>query len=113
MIDIRFIARFSYPMYAFASLALLILVLRMGHVGKGAQRWIDLGGLQMQPSELAKIALVMALAAWFHRATLGESGQSAVPHPAGADDAVVPVGLILKEPNLGTAVITGDGRRHA
>ena len=32
------------------SLALLVLVLRMGHVGKGAQRWIDLGGLQLQPS---------------------------------------------------------------
>ena len=45
------------------ALALLVLVLRMGHVGKGAQRWIELGGLQMQPSEMMKMALVLALAA--------------------------------------------------
>ena len=51
------------------SLVLLVLVMRYGHVGKGAQRWIDLGGLQLQPSELMKIALVLALASWFHRAS--------------------------------------------
>ena len=104
MIDIRFIARFSYPLYA-ASVVLLVLVLRMGHVGKGAQRWIDLGGLQMQPSELAKIGLVMALAAWFHRATWEKVGNPLFLIPP-AIMVLVPVGLVLKEPNLGTAVIT-------
>ena len=55
-------------------LALLVAVARFGHVGKGAQRWIDIGGLQMQPSELMKIALVLALASWFHRASWERMG---------------------------------------
>jgi len=104
MVDIRFIARFSYPIYA-VSVGLLVLVLRMGHVGKGAQRWIDLGGLQLQPSELAKIGLVMALAAWFHRASHERVGNPLFLIPP-VLMVVVPVLLILKEPNLGTAVIT-------
>jgi len=103
--DIRFIARFSYVVYGF-SVALLMLVLRMGHVGKGAQRWIELGGTQIQPSELAKIGLVMALAAWFHRASLERMGNPLFLIPPALMIAV-PVALILKEPNLGTAVITG------
>ena len=102
--DIRFIARFSYVVYG-GSVALLILVLRMGHVGKGAQRWIDLGGLQLQPSELAKIGLVMALAAWFHKATWERMGNPLFLIPP-ALMIGLPVALILKEPNLGTAVIT-------
>ncbi len=104
LVDIRIIARFSYAVYAF-SIALLVLVLKMGHVGKGAQRWIDLGGLQLQPSELAKIGLVMALAAWFHRATWERMGNPLFLIPPALMIAL-PVGLILKEPNLGTAVIT-------
>ena len=104
LLDIRFIARFSYLIYG-GSVALLVLVLRMGHVGKGAQRWIDLGGLQLQPSELAKIGLVMALAAWFHKASWEKMGNPLFLVPP-AVMVLVPVGLILKEPNLGTAVIT-------
>jgi len=104
MVDIRFIARFSWVVYGI-SVALLVLVLRMGHVGKGAQRWIELGGLQLQPSELAKIGLVMALAAWFHKASWERMGNPLFLVPP-ALMILVPVGLILKEPNLGTAVIT-------
>jgi rod shape determining protein RodA len=104
LVDIRFIERLAWPFYA-VSLALLALVLRVGHVGKGAQRWIEFGGTQLQPSELMKIALVVALAAWFHRATWEKMGNPLflIP-PALAVGA--PVALILKEPNLGTAVIT-------
>ena len=104
LVDIRFLARLAWPFYA-VSLALLALVLRMGHMGKGAQRWIELGGTQLQPSELMKIALVVALAAWFHRVTWERMGNPLflIP-PALAVGA--PVALILKEPNLGTAVIT-------
>ena len=103
--DIRWIARLSWPVYVL-SVGLLVLVLRIGHVGKGAQRWLELGGLQVQPSELAKIGLVMALAAWFRRASWAQMGNPLfllVP----ALLVVLPVGLILKEPNLGTAVIVG------
>ncbi|GAC1347863.1 MAG: rod shape-determining protein RodA [Acetobacteraceae bacterium] len=104
LVDIRFIARFSWLIYG-ASVGLLVLVLRMGHVGKGAQRWIELGGLQLQPSELAKIGLVMALAAWFHKASWERMANPLFLIPP-VIMVLVPVGLILKEPNLGTAVIT-------
>ena len=49
-----------------AALLLLIAVELRGAVGMGAQRWIDLGIIQLQPSELMKIALVLALARYFH-----------------------------------------------
>jgi len=104
LIDIRLIARLSWVAYA-GGLALLIAVLRMGHVGKGAQRWIELGGLQLQPSELMKIALVLALASWFHKASWERIGNPLFLIPPIAA-ILLPVGLILKEPNLGTAVIT-------
>lgn len=104
MIDIRIIARLSWVAYA-ASVGLLIAVLRVGHVGKGAQRWIELGSFQLQPSELMKIALVLALAHWFHRASWERMGNPLfliLPLIA----VLIPVGLILKQPNLGTAVVT-------
>lgn len=105
LIDIRLIARLSWPVYGL-SIGLLVMVLRVGHVGKGAQRWLDLGGLQMQPSELAKVGLVMVLASCFHRASWARMGNPLfLLLPAVL--VLVPVGLILKEPNLGTAVIVG------
>lgn len=104
LVDIRFIARVSWFAYG-ACVVLLILVLKMGHSGKGAMRWIDLAGMQWQPSELMKIALVLALAHWFHRASWERMGNPIFLIPP-AVALLVPVGLILKEPNLGTAVIT-------
>ncbi|WP_158744679.1 rod shape-determining protein RodA [Acidisphaera sp. L21] len=104
LVDIRIIERLAWPLYG-VSLALLVLVLRVGHVGKGAQRWIEFGGTQLQPSELMKIALVVALAAWFHRATWERMGNPLFLIPP-ALMVAAPVLLILKEPNLGTAVIT-------
>jgi rod shape determining protein RodA len=104
LIDIRFLARLAWPTYI-VSLGLLVLVARMGHVGKGAQRWIELGGIQLQPSEMMKIALVMVLASWFHRASWERMGNPLFLIPP-IIAVLVPVGLILKEPNLGTALIT-------
>jgi rod shape determining protein RodA len=104
LVDIRVIQRLAWPCYAVA-VGLLLLVARFGHVGKGAQRWIDLGGLQLQPSELMKIALVLALASWFHRASWERVGNLLFLVPP-VIAVLVPVGLILKEPNLGTAMIT-------
>jgi len=82
-----------------------VLVLRIGHVGKGAQRWLEIGSLQMQPSELAKIGLVMVLASWFHRVSWERMGNPLFLVPP-ALMVALPVALILKEPNLGTAAIT-------
>jgi rod shape determining protein RodA len=103
LIDIRVLAKQSWPAY-FVSLALLVVVARYGHVGKGAQRWIEFGGLQIQPSEVMKLALVMALASWFHRASWERIGNPLFLIPP-VLAVLVPVGLILKQPNLGTAVI--------
>ena len=104
LVDIRWIAKLSWVAYA-GAVALLLAVLRIGNVGKGAQRWIDLGFIQLQPSELAKIALILVLAHWFHRASWERVGNPfflIVPTIAVA----IPVALILKEPNLGTALVT-------
>jgi len=101
----RWLTRLAWPLYAF-SLVLLVAVLKMGHVGKGAERWLIIGGMQIQPSELAKIALALILATWFHRVSYKKMGNPLrllVP----AVLVLLPVGLILKEPNLGTAVIVG------
>ena len=59
-------------------------------------RWIEFGGLQLQPSELTKVALVLALASWFHRASWERTGNPffLIP-PVGA--ILVPVALILKD----------------
>ncbi len=105
MVDIRFLARFSWPFYGLA-LVLLVLTLKMGHVGKGAERWLELGPIQLQPSEIMKVALAMALASWFSRASWARVGNPLFLIPP-ALAVLLPVGLILKEPNLGTAFITG------
>jgi rod shape determining protein RodA len=105
LVDIRFIARFAWLGYA-GGLALLVLVLVHGSVGKGAQRWIDIGPLQLQPSELMKIMLVLGLAAWFQRATWERTGRLLFLIPP-ALMVLLPAGLILQQPNLGTALITG------
>ncbi|NMJ44118.1 rod shape-determining protein RodA [Roseomonas sp. JC162] len=105
LVDIRLIARFASLGYL-GGIVLLVLVLMHGNVGKGAQRWIDIGPVQLQPSELMKIMLVVALAAWFHRASWERIGNPLFLVPA-AIAVLLPVGLILKQPNLGTALITG------
>jgi rod shape determining protein RodA len=104
LVDIRLIARFAWLGYL-AAVALLVLVLLHGNIGKGAQRWIDLGPVQLQPSELMKIMLVLALASWFHRASWERVGNPLFLIPP-ALAVLLPVGLILKQPNLGTALIT-------
>jgi rod shape determining protein RodA len=104
LIDIRIIQRLAWVTYGIG-LLLLVAVMRFGHVGKGAQRWLDIGGLQLQPSELMKIALVLALASWFHRASWERIGNPLFLMPP-ILAVLAPVALILKEPNLGTAMIT-------
>ena len=103
--DIRLLARLAWPLYAL-SIALLVLVLRIGHVGKGAERWIDIAGVQMQPSELAKIALALVLASYFRNASYKRVGNPLFLVPP-LILVLIPVGLVLKEPNLGTAAIIG------
>jgi rod shape determining protein RodA len=104
MVDIRVIAKISWFTYALGIL-LLLVVMKFGHTGLGAKRWMTIGGMEIQPSELMKLFLVLALAAYFHRASHERIGNPLFLIPA-AFVILLPVGLILKEPNLGTAVIT-------
>mgnify|MGYP005859537621 CR=1 FL=1 len=104
LVDIRLIARFAWVGYA-AGVGLLVLVAMHGEVGKGAQRWIDVGPVQLQPSELMKILLVVALAHWFHRASWERIGNPLFLIPPLVAIAI-PAVLVFKQPNLGNAIIT-------
>lgn len=103
LIDIRLWFRLAYPLYG-AMLLLLLIVEAMGQVGMGAQRWINLGFFVLQPSELMKITLVLALARYFHGVALEEIGNPLRLIPPLLMIAL-PVGLVLLQPNLGTAML--------
>jgi rod shape determining protein RodA len=98
--DYRRIERYAYVLYAL-SLVLLLLVPVMGTVGGGARRWIDLGVVSIQPSEMIKIGLVIALARYFHRAHATGDLRLRDVVPAFVMLAI-PAGLILAQPDLGT-----------
>lgn len=100
-IDIRVWMRLAYPIYGVA-LSLLVLVQAMGTIGMGAQRWVSLGVFNLQPSELMKIALVLALARYFHSLSHEDVGRVRwllVPTAM----VLAPAALVLMEPDLGTA----------
>jgi rod shape determining protein RodA len=109
MVDIKLFLRYAYPFY-FATLALLIVVEVAGYTGMGATRWIDLKFIKLQPSELMKIALVMALAKYFHTSTLQsiETVRGIVPPLM---MALVPAALIMAQPDLGNDAVVYH-RRH-
>jgi rod shape determining protein RodA len=103
LVDVRVWMSLAYPAYGI-SLLLLVVVEVAGHVGLGAQRWIELGPLQIQPSELMKISLVLALARYLHGQSVEEvSWPFRLLIPLAMIGA--PVVLVLLEPNLGTATI--------
>ena len=101
LVDFRFWLRYAYPLYALAFL-LLIYVEIAGHVGMGAQRWINIGFLQLQPSELMKISLVLALARYFHGLSYEDIGKP-INILLPIVMVLVPAGLVLLQPDLGTA----------
>ena len=103
LIDPRLWFRYAYLLYAGAFVALLAVEL-VGSLSKGAQRWIDLGFVQLQPSEVMKIALVLALARYFHGASLQQVGRPLFLVPPLLLIGL-PVLLVLKQPDLGTAVM--------
>ena len=107
LIDIRFYWQWSYVAYG-ASLVLLVAVEFMGTVGMGAQRWINVGVIVLQPSELTKITLVLAVARYFHGLTYEQVGRPlALIIPLLM--VAAPVTLVLLQPNLGTALLLALG----
>jgi len=109
IVDLRVWLRNAYFIYL-GALLLLIGVEIAGDIGMGAQRWIDLGVFQLQPSELMKVALVLALARYFHSLE-AESVRRILPLVPPLLLIVVPALLVLKQPDLGTAgmLIMGGG----
>ena len=103
MIDIRIWMQLAYPAYL-VSLALLGSVEIIGSGAMGAQRWIDLGFFQLQPSELVKVAMVLALARYFHGRTHAQIGNPLFLIPP-LLIVFVPAALVLRQPDLGTAVL--------
>jgi len=103
LIDVRFLFRWAYLVY-FGTLGLLIAVELIGASGMGAQRWIDLKFIQLQPSELMKVTIVLALARYFHGLTPEETARPfylLVPIAL----TLAPAALVLKQPDLGTAAM--------
>jgi rod shape determining protein RodA len=102
LVDLRIWLRLSYPFYG-AVLLMLLAVDVLGEINKGAQRWLDLGVIQLQPSELMKVALIMALARYFHGTRPDDARRrTAILLPPLAM-ILLPVGLVLVQPDLGTA----------
>ncbi len=96
-------SRYAYVLY-FLALALLVAVEVAGYVGMGAQRWISLGFVNVQPSELMKIFLILALARYFNASAIEDIGRiSSLIVPIGL--IVAPSILILRQPDLGTAIM--------
>jgi rod shape determining protein RodA len=103
LVDIRFWYKAAYPIYGLG-LVLLVLVALHGRTGLGAQRWIELGPLSLQPSEVMKIGLVLVLAHFFNSRTVEEIGRPlTLAYPIAL--ILVPAALVMKQPDLGTAMM--------
>ena len=102
LVDIRFWFRNSYLIY-FILLALLVATELAGSVGMGAQRWIDLGLVRLQPSELMKVGLTLGLARYYHGISAAEIRR--IPYLIIPLVMVsLPFILVLEQPDLGTAL---------
>ena len=104
-IDYHFFQRLAYFIY-FAAIGVLFLVLIIGKTSQGAQRWIQIGSLTIQPSEFSKVCVIFCLARFFHdqRVVMPLSWNRLILPSL---IFLLPFALILKEPDLGTALILG------
>ena len=103
MVPIWFWRNMSFLTYVIA-LVLLILVGFIGSKGMGAQRWIDLGFIKLQPSELAKVAVVMVLAAYYDMLPAQKTSRPLwVLLPVTI--ILIPTFIVLQQPDLGTSLL--------
>ena len=103
LIDLRAWFRFAYGFYVVA-LLLLVAVEVAGRIGMGAQRWLVLGPMQIQPSEITKVAVILVLARYFHGLTREQAARFLYAVPPLAV-ILLPVGLVMVQPDLGTAMM--------
>ncbi len=101
--SIHFWLRYAYLIYV-ASFGLLIVVELFGSVGMGAQRWIDLGFMALQPSELMKIAVILALARYFYASRM-EDVERLTYLFLPVILIAAPTAMIVRQPDLGTAIL--------
>lgn len=105
VVDYHVFERYAYLLYALA-VALLVIVELIGKTAGGSQRWIDLGFFHLQPSETAKLALIVTMAKYFHhhrpRGGFGFA-QLVVPFAL----VGVPMALVMMQPDLGTSLMLG------
>ena len=102
-VDYRFLLRVNYPIYG-TIIVLLIVAIIFGRTTSGAQRWINLGFIKLQPSELSKLSMVITLASYYYRKDTGKGfglGDLLVPGLL----LGLPFVLICKQPDLGTALM--------
>jgi len=96
--------RLAVPLYM-AGVLMLVAVLAVGEIGKGAQRWLDLGLLRFQPSELLKLGVPLMLAWFLALRPLPPGGWRTL---VAAILTAVPAVLIARQPDLGTALLVGS-----
>jgi rod shape determining protein RodA len=97
----HYLARFALPLYVMGVL-LLVGVALFGEIVNGARRWLDVGVTRIQPSELMKIAVPLALAWYFERY---EAARGFGIYALATVMLVIPVALIVRQPDLGTALL--------
>src|SRR3712207_458746 len=102
LIDYRLWQRCLRPIYGLV-LLMLLAVLMMGAAAGGAQRWVDIGPVQVQPSEFAKLGMVIVLAGYFAEKAVGE--HTVFLKALGV--FAVPALLVFMQPDLGTALVFG------
>lgn len=103
-IDIKYLYQYSYLIY-FTSLFLLLLVELVGYTAMGATRWIQLGFIRLQPSEIMKVSLVLFFARYIADRPANDWNKIYNIIPL-IFAAIVPVALIIKQPDLGTGMLT-------
>lgn len=101
-IPIRFYDFFAYLFYL-SMICLLLIVLVVGSKQMGASRWFSLGPVNFQPSELAKLAVLLALARFFSYTKMPPESKRRLA--LSFIMVAIPVGLILKQPDLGTSLV--------
>ena len=103
----NFVKLIAYPVYVVV-LLLLLAVEIIGAIGGGSQRWLNLGPIVLQPSELMKPALVLVLARFYDTLPIGMVGTWRALVPAGIV-IVLPMALVLLQPDLGTSLAIAFG----
>ncbi len=103
-VPLRVIRKMSIWLYL-GGIAMLIAVIYFGEVGKGAQRWLDLGIIRFQPSEILKLAVPMIVAAYLSDRVLPVGWKELL---VSSILVLIPLLLIARQPDLGTAILVGS-----